>query len=77
VRSLEKFNVHLCQKVHIVVSCFQASAAPRPENLAPDEKDALSGSGFDTSITIFKVVIFRNKCNFKASNKALSMFLIS
>jgi hypothetical protein len=25
----KKFNVHLCQKV---LACFQASAAPRPEN---------------------------------------------
>jgi hypothetical protein len=40
--------VHLCQKVPFVLACFQASAAPRPEN--SDKKDALFG--LDTQITI-------------------------
>jgi hypothetical protein len=32
VQSPKKFNVHLCQKVPFVLTYFQASAAPRPEN---------------------------------------------
>jgi hypothetical protein len=60
VRSPKKFNVHLCQNVHFVLSCFQASAAPRPENLDSDEKDALFD--LDTQITIrspfFKLCIY-------------------
>jgi hypothetical protein len=38
------------QKVPFVLTCFQASAAPRPENSDSDEKDVLFG--FDTQITI-------------------------
>jgi hypothetical protein len=38
------------QKVPFVLACFQASAAPRPENSNSDEKDALFG--LDTQITI-------------------------
>jgi hypothetical protein len=37
----KKFNVYLCQKVSFVLACFQASAAPRPENPVSEEKDAL------------------------------------
>jgi hypothetical protein len=48
VRSPEKFNVHFCQKVPFILACFQASAAPRPENSDSDEKDALFG--LDTQI---------------------------
>jgi hypothetical protein len=48
VRSPEKFNVHFCQKVPSIFACFQASAAPRPENSDSDEKDALFG--LDTQI---------------------------
>jgi hypothetical protein len=46
----KKFNVHLFQKVPFVFACFQASAAPRPENSDSDEKDALFG--LDTQIII-------------------------
>jgi hypothetical protein len=42
--------MHLCQNVPFVLACFQASAAPRPENSDSEEKDALFG--FDTQITI-------------------------
>jgi hypothetical protein len=42
--------VHLCQKAPFVLACFQASAAPRPENSDSVEKDALFG--LDTQITI-------------------------
>jgi hypothetical protein len=49
--------VHLCQKVPFVFVCFQASAAPRPENSDSDEKDALCG--LDTQITIFYVQSFQ------------------
>jgi hypothetical protein len=45
-------HVHLCQKVPLVLACFQASAAPRPENSNSGEKDALYG--LDTQITILK-----------------------
>jgi hypothetical protein len=41
--------VHLCQKAPFVVACFQASAAPRPEN--SDSDDALFGLG--TQITTY------------------------
>jgi hypothetical protein len=30
-------------RVPFVLACFQTSAAPRPENSDPDEKDALFG----------------------------------
>jgi hypothetical protein len=50
VRSPKKFNEHLCHKVPFVLPCFQASAAPRPENSDADEEDALFG--LDTKITI-------------------------
>jgi hypothetical protein len=50
VRSPKKFNLHLCQKAAFIFACFQASAAPRPEDSYPDEKDALFG--LDTQITI-------------------------
>jgi hypothetical protein len=56
VRSPKKFNVHHCQKVPFVLACFQASAAPRPDNSDSDEKGALFG--FDTQITIFRSIIF-------------------
>jgi hypothetical protein len=39
--SFDLFNVYLCQKVPFVLACFQASAAPRPENSGSNEKDAL------------------------------------
>jgi hypothetical protein len=42
-----------------VLSCFQASAASRPENSDSDEKDALFGH--DTQITIL------NRCYFTSS----------
>jgi hypothetical protein len=45
------FNVHLCQKVPFVLACFQASAAPRPENTDSDKKYVFFG--LDTQITIF------------------------
>jgi hypothetical protein len=48
VQSPKKFNVHLCTP--FILSCFEASAAPRPENSDTDEKDALFG--LDTQITI-------------------------
>jgi hypothetical protein len=48
--------VHLGQKVPFVFACFQASAAPRPENSDSDEKDALFG--LDTQITILVVAFF-------------------
>jgi hypothetical protein len=38
------------KKVSFVVACFQASAAPRPENPDTEEKDALFGR--DTQINI-------------------------
>jgi hypothetical protein len=41
-----------------VLACFQASAAPRPENSDLDEKDALFG--FDTQVTIL-VCTIKNK----------------
>jgi hypothetical protein len=41
----------MCQKVSFVLACFEASAAPRPENPNSDEKDALFG--LDTQMTIF------------------------
>jgi hypothetical protein len=50
-RSLKKFNVHLCQKVPCVFRCFQASAAPRPENSDSDEKDELFGLGPQITIS--------------------------
>jgi hypothetical protein len=50
VRSPEKFNVHLCQKVPFVHACFQTSAAPRRKNSDLDEKNALFG--LHTQITI-------------------------
>jgi hypothetical protein len=50
VRSPKKFNVYLCQKVPFVLGRFQASAAPRLENLDSEEKYALFG--LDTQITI-------------------------
>jgi hypothetical protein len=50
VRSPKKFHVHLCQKVLFILACFQASVAPRPENPASNEKDALFG--LDTQITV-------------------------
>jgi hypothetical protein len=50
VRSPKKFNVNVCQKVPFVLACFQASAAPRPENLDSKEQDALFG--LNTQITI-------------------------
>jgi hypothetical protein len=56
VWSPKKFNVHLCQKVPFVLACFQASAAPRPENSDSDEKDALFG--LDTQITISYSITF-------------------
>jgi hypothetical protein len=34
----------MCQKVSFVLACFEASAAPRPENPNSDEKDALFGT---------------------------------
>jgi hypothetical protein len=48
----KKIHVHLGQKVPFDLPCFQASAAPRPENSNSDEKDALYG--LDTQITILK-----------------------
>jgi hypothetical protein len=42
--------VHLYQKLAFVLACFQASAAPRPENPDAGEKDA--HFGLDTQITI-------------------------
>jgi hypothetical protein len=51
--SPKKFNVHLYQKAPFVFACFQASAAPRPENPASEEKDALFG--LDTQISILKL----------------------
>jgi hypothetical protein len=53
-------NVHLCQKVPFVVACFQASAAPRPENSDSDEKDVLFG--LDTQITIKVCFFFLQIC---------------
>jgi hypothetical protein len=35
----------LAKKVPFVVACFEASAAPRPENLDSDKKDSLFGLG--------------------------------
>jgi hypothetical protein len=42
--------VHLYQQASFVLACFQASAAPRPENSDSDGKDALFG--LDIEITI-------------------------
>jgi hypothetical protein len=53
VKSPKKFNVHLCQKVPFILACFQASAAPRPENSDSDEKHALFG--LDTQITTITI----------------------
>jgi hypothetical protein len=50
MRSPKRFNVCLCQQVPFVLACFQASAAPRPENSDSEEKDALFG--LDTQMTI-------------------------
>jgi hypothetical protein len=58
VRSPKKFNLHLCQKVPFVLACFEASAAPRPENSDQDEKDALFD--LDTQITIIKLFLVLN-----------------
>jgi hypothetical protein len=43
--------VHLCQKVPFVRACFQASAAPRPENSDSHKKHALFA--LDTQITMY------------------------
>jgi hypothetical protein len=51
VRSLKKFNVHLCQKVPFVLACFQAELAPQPENSDSKEKDTLFG--LDIQMTIY------------------------
>jgi hypothetical protein len=47
--------VHLSQKVPFTLACFQASAAPRPENSDSEEKDALFG--LDTQITILLLTV--------------------
>jgi hypothetical protein len=44
----------MCQKVSFVLACFEASAAPRPENPNSDEKDALFG--LDTQMTNFRIL---------------------
>jgi hypothetical protein len=46
----------MCQKVSFVLACFQASAAPRPENPNSDEKDALFG--LDTQMTTYFRILF-------------------
>jgi hypothetical protein len=58
VRSPKIFYVHLCQKVPFVLTCFQASAAPRTENRDSDEKAALFG--LDTQITILVLSVPRD-----------------
>jgi hypothetical protein len=55
VRLPKKINVHLCQKGPFVLACFQASAAPRPENTDSVEKDALFG--LNTQITILRGIL--------------------
>jgi hypothetical protein len=42
-----------------VLACFQASAAPQPENSDLNEEDAVFG--FDTQVTIL-VCTIKNKC---------------
>jgi hypothetical protein len=49
VKSPKKFNAHLRQKVSFVIACFQASAAPQPQNSDSNEKHALFD--LDTQIT--------------------------
>jgi hypothetical protein len=56
-------------RVPFVLACFQASAAPRPENSDPDEKDALFG--LDTQITIVRFR-FRANQNTKSISRDLS-----
>jgi hypothetical protein len=53
VRFPKKCNVS--QKVPFTLACFQASAAPRPENSDSEEKDALFG--LDTQITILLLTV--------------------
>jgi hypothetical protein len=50
MRLPKKFNVHLGQKVPLVLACFQVSAPPRLENPDLDKKDSLFR--LDTQITI-------------------------
>jgi hypothetical protein len=45
--------------VSFVLVCFQASAAPRPENSDSDEKDALFG--VDTEITTMLLQLSRSR----------------
>jgi hypothetical protein len=56
--SPKKCNVHLCQKLPFVHACFQASAAPPPENSESDEKDALFGLYSQTTIFCLKVYLY-------------------
>jgi hypothetical protein len=51
VRPSKKINVHLCQKMPFVLACFDASAAPRPENSDSDEKDAFLPCIFSGTIS--------------------------
>jgi hypothetical protein len=67
VQSPKKFNVHLYQKVPFVFSCFQASAAPRPENSASEEKDALFG--LDTQITITVIFFVKKIIQYKLQKR--------
>jgi hypothetical protein len=58
VRWPRKFNVYLCQKVPFVLTCFQASAAPRPENSDSDEKDALFDLDTQIIVYLLDIIIF-------------------
>jgi hypothetical protein len=58
--SPKKCNVHLCQKLPFVHACFQASAAPPPENSESDEKDALFGLYSQTHYFLFESLSLRS-----------------
>jgi hypothetical protein len=53
VRSPKKFNVRLCQKMPFVLTCLEASAAPRREKSDKGEKDALFR--LHTQITVMSI----------------------
>jgi hypothetical protein len=77
VRLPKKINMHLGQKVPIVLACFQVSAPPRLENPDSDKKDALVG--LNTQITILdplmKRVILRTHKRTKSNSFSDALFL--
>jgi hypothetical protein len=61
--------------VPFVLDCFQASAAPRPENSDSDEKDALFGR--DTQITILDLNSPRYRKLLEIEKNCIYTFLYS